>query len=63
VFKGEFAKFYQHDGCASCFSHPEQGLEEPPIHYFNNLNFLGFHPNFINIAYCGTHQHVEEVTT
>jgi hypothetical protein len=29
VFKGEFAKFYQHDGCDACFSHPKQGFEEP----------------------------------
>jgi hypothetical protein len=37
VFKGEFAKFYQLDGRASCFSHPKQGLEEPSGHYFNSL--------------------------
>jgi hypothetical protein len=28
VFKGEFAKFFQHDWRASFFSHLEQGLEE-----------------------------------
>jgi hypothetical protein len=34
VFKMKLAKFYQHDGCASCFSRPEQGFEKPSIHYF-----------------------------
>jgi len=63
MFKGEFAKFCHHDGCAGCFSHPEQGLEESSVHYLNNLYFLGLHPNFTGIAYYGTHQHVEEVTT
>jgi hypothetical protein len=54
-------KFCQHDGRAGCFSHLEQGLEEPLVHYFNNLDFLGVHPNFTGIACCGTHQCVEEV--
>jgi hypothetical protein len=63
MFKREFAKFYQHDGHASYFSHLEQGLEEPLIHYFNSLYFLGVHPNLIGIACCGMHQHVEEVIT
>jgi hypothetical protein len=39
---------------------PEQGLEEPSIHYFNNFYFLRIHPNLTSIA-CGTHQRVEEV--
>ncbi len=62
VFKGELAKFCQHDGSVGYFSHLEQGLKEPSIYYFNNFYFLGVHPNLTNIAYCGTHQHVEEVT-
>jgi hypothetical protein len=50
VFKGEFAKFYQHNGCVGYFSHPERGLEEPSVHYFNSLYFLGVHPNFTGIV-------------
>jgi hypothetical protein len=63
VFKGELVKFYEHDRCADYFSRPEQGLEEPSIHYFNNFYFLGMHPNLTSIACYGTHQHVEEVVT
>ncbi len=63
VFKGEFAKFCQHDGRANCFSHPKQELEEPLIHYFNSFYFLRVHPNFTGIVCCETYQHVEEVTT
>jgi hypothetical protein len=63
MFKGEFVEFNQHNGRASCFSHLEQGLEEPSVHYFNSLYFLGVHPNLIGIACYGTHQRVEEVTT
>ncbi len=44
MFKGELAKFCQHDGRVGCFSHPEQGLEEPSIQYFNNFYFLRVHP-------------------
>jgi hypothetical protein len=44
-----------------CFSHLEEGLEKPSIHYFNNFYFLGVHPNLTSIACCGTHQRVEEV--
>jgi hypothetical protein len=62
VFEREFAKFCQHDGRAGCFSRPEQGLEEPSVHYFSSLYFLGVHPNLTGIAYYGTHQRVEEVT-
>ncbi len=62
VFKGEFAKFCQHNGCAGCFSHPEQGFEEPLVHYFNSLYFLKIHPNLTSITCYGTHQRVEEVT-
>jgi hypothetical protein len=59
----EFAKFYQHDGRVGGFLHFEQGFEEPSVHYFNSLYFLGVHPNFTNIACCGMHQRVEEVTS
>jgi hypothetical protein len=62
MLKGEFTKFYQHDGCVGCFSHLEEGLEEPSVHNFNNLYFLGVHPNFTGITCCGMHQCVEEVT-
>jgi hypothetical protein len=61
--KGELAKFCKHDGHVDCFSHLEQGLEEPSIHYFNYFYFLGVHPNLTGITCCATHQHVEEVTT
>jgi len=39
---------------------PEQGLEEPSIHYFNNFYFLKIHPNLTGVA-CGIHQRVKEV--
>ncbi len=61
VFKGEFAKFYQHDACVGYFLHLKHGFEEPSIHYFNNLYFIRVHPNLTWIICCGTHQHVEEV--
>jgi hypothetical protein len=63
MFKGEFAKFFQHNGCVVCFSRSEQGLEDPLTLYFNSFYFLEVHPNLTGIAYYGTHQHVEEVTT
>ncbi len=53
----------QHDGRAGYFLRPEQGLEEPSIHYFNSFYFLGIHLNLTSIACYGTHQRVEEVTT
>jgi hypothetical protein len=59
----EVTKFCQHDGRVGCFSHPEQGLEEPSIHYFNSFYFLRIDPNFTGIICRGTHQCVEEVTT
>jgi hypothetical protein len=55
MFIGELAKFYKHDGRVGCFSHPEQGLEEPLVHYFNSFYFFGVHPNLTGIACCGTH--------
>jgi hypothetical protein len=62
MFKGELTKFCQHNGHAGYFSHPEQGLEEASIHYFNNFYFLRVHPNLIGIACCGMYQRLEKVT-
>jgi hypothetical protein len=62
MFKGELAKFCKHDGRVGCFLHPEQGLEEPSIHYFNNFYFFKVHPNLTSITYCGRDRHVEKVT-